>query len=596
MWRFSGRPKLAVGLGLAAVTFLGIACNLAIPARQLTQFDASEAVNPGTQPAQVSVSLDESRATSAEIGPEGGTLSATGADGTRFTLEIPKDAMVETVEIKMTPISSFDGLPWKNSGLIGAVQLEPEGQTFYAYVSLTIQPAVDVPADQVVPVGARGADHDLYMPIIDPKSSALVLKLDHFSSAGATKGLLADTEPWRQRLGGDVEDRLSSILNQEIDRARQSLSSGDQGPVLDPALTAWFIATWKKDVLQPRLAAANENCAAGRLAIETVLRMWRLQELLGDHTDLGISVSDLFPTVGRVCIKEEYELCRDQHIIHRILPALVGLARQSELLGLHDLSSSDVQRSAIEQVEAEGWDLARKCLQFEVQFESKATMGTGDGSFTSKVEATVEVRLDPSGQRLLEIKGSGPLDNTEYDFNPTLCRATGITGGGTFQVLKLNWVDAPPDANHPYGHVTAIHLTYDPGDTSESAKVTCSGAPPVTIPPSPMWTMAFEALHMDEMAGTTAGQTPPLDLSGIFGSAGAGNLPGVPGGFTLPGSSSGGQSASQATDQGSGLTFTTQEWAVRGGELFAQKEWQTAVNMTTTGSEEGWFKLIHKPQ
>ena len=178
----------------------------------------SQAVDPNTQPIKVTTKLDESHSATAIIGADGGTLSATGADGTRFTLEIPPKALEETIEVSMIPITSMDGLPWK-SGPVAAVQLEPDGQTFYDYVTLTIEPTSDIPVDQVIPIGASGPDHSAYIPNLDPKSKVLKLKLDHFSSAGATKGLLADIEPWRQRLGGDVEARLNSIVATEIANA-----------------------------------------------------------------------------------------------------------------------------------------------------------------------------------------------------------------------------------------------------------------------------------------------------------------------------------------------------------------------------------------
>ena len=225
----------------------------------------SQAVDPNTKPIQVTTTLDESHTATAIIGPDGGKLSAAGADGTRFTLEIPPKALEETIEVSMTPITAMDGLPWK-SGPVVAVQLEPDGQTFYDYVTLTIEPASDIPVDQVIPIGASGADHSAYIPNLDPKSKVLKLKLDHFSSAGATKGLLADIEPWRQRLGGDVEARLQSIMAAEIARERQAALMGQENPT-DPAFWDYIEKTWRQYVLNPRLAAAGDNCAAGRLAI-----------------------------------------------------------------------------------------------------------------------------------------------------------------------------------------------------------------------------------------------------------------------------------------------------------------------------------------
>jgi hypothetical protein len=260
----------------------------------------------------------------------------------------------------------------------------------------------------------------------------------------------------------------------------------------------------------------------------------------------------------------------------------------------------------MDQVEAEGWDLARKCLTFELQFESTAAMSTGDGSYTSKVEATIKVEMvapgemqtDAVGRIINLIQGSGPLDNTDFEFKPKRCSATGITGGGTFQAVSLDWQAAPPDGNYPYGHVKAIHLTYDPGNTSESVRVSCSGRPTVTQPPQPLWTMAFEALHMSELSGTSAAGAGPSipDLGSLLGGSGIPSLPGLPGASNLPALGGETQPGSGGSNPGSGMNFTTTGWAVRGGELFAQKEWQTSVAMTTTGTEEGSFKLYHKPQ
>ena len=593
---------------LALLAAAGLACNLGnvSGAGGGSNLDASVAVSPDTEPIRVALTLDQSHSASAEIGPAGGTLKATGGDGSTFTLEVPPDALSLAVKINMTPILSMDGIPWKSEGLV-AVQLEPDGQTFAAPVKLIIQPAEDIPIGEIVPVGATGPDKDLYMPMVDPGSSGLTLDLEHFSSAGASKGLLADTEPWRQRLGGDVETRLSSVASEELMTILQAGARGeDTAKALDD-LWGWLIPTWKQYVLDPRLAASKDSCAEARLAIETARSMEALMARWHRSEDIGIHWADLYPGTAQICLQEEYELCRDQHIIHRILDVLVDTERQSTLAGISTTVTGELPSNPTEmdQILAQGWDLARKCLTFELQFESTVDMGTGDGSFTSSVESTVEIQLDPStalfdenGQRTSGLTGTADLTNTDYEFRPNHCSATGITGGGTFQVLSLNWTSAPPDDFYPYGHVTAIHLTYDPGNTSESAKVNCTGAAEVTLPPAPMWTMAYEALHLDELGSTSgAGPAPSIpDLGSLLGGSGLSGIPGLPGGSVIPGTDSQGASGSSASNSGSGMSFTATEWAVRGGELFAQKEWQTSVTMTTKGTEEGSFKLYHKPQ
>jgi hypothetical protein len=589
--------KLRILTVITALAVATSACNLSnlMPfsnSNTTSNQKFSQVIDPKTQPIQVTTTLDQSHATTAIIGPDGGTLSTTGADGSRFTLEIPPKALVETIEVSMIPITSMDGIPWK-SGPVAAVQLEPDGQTFYGYVTLTIEPAGDIPVDQAIPVGASGPGHDLYIPAVDPKSATLQLKLGHFSSAGATKGLLADTEPWRQRLGGDVEARLGSIVAAELEREKQAILAGQQ-PNTDPNFWDEVQQTWIQYVLKPRLAAAGQNCAAGQLALQTVLSMQRQAALGGWIFSPGINLLDLIAKVGKVCLQEEYELCRDQHIIHRMMSVVRGIERQNQLLGVYDAGQGDTSAAALAQLEAEGWDLARKCLHFELRFKSTANMSTADGSYTSTVEATVPIELNASG---LALEGSADLINTDFSMKPKKCSAQTTPGGGTFKVISLVPIDAAPDANHPYGYVKAIHLTYAPGYTSEKVIEICPGAKPAIFPPMGLWSMAFQALHVQDMGGGGQGNgnSPLPDIGNLLGGMGISNLPNVPGLPQMPG---GGQSqgGSNQTSQDNGPTFLAKEWAVRNGELFASKQWDLTVNLATSGEESGTFELYHKPQ
>src|SRR5689334_11573021 len=71
-------------------------------------------------------------ATTATIGPEGGTLSA-GGD----VLHVPAGALSAPQAITMIPLSSLGGSPL--GGSFGAVQLEPTGLHFLVPATLTIQ-------------------------------------------------------------------------------------------------------------------------------------------------------------------------------------------------------------------------------------------------------------------------------------------------------------------------------------------------------------------------------------------------------------------------------------------------------------------------
>jgi len=109
-----------------------------------------------------------------------------------------------------------------------------------------------------------------------------------------------------------------------------------------------------------------------------------------------------------------------------------------------------------------------------------------------------------------------------------------------------------------------------------------------------LWTLAYQALHAMETAGSGPGNSSAPDLGSILGGMGISNLPSVPGMPQLPGGGSQG-GAGQAS-QADGPTFTATQWAVRNGALFAQKEWSLSVNLATSGTEDGSFKLYHKPQ
>ena len=85
------------------------------------------------------------------------------------------------------------------------------------------------------------------------------------------------------------------------------------------------------------------------------------------------------------------------------------------------------------QIEAEGWDLARKCLHFELDFQSTAKMSTADGSYTSTVEAIVKIDLNVD---TFKLEGSAELTNTDFTMKPKKCTAVTTPGGATFKVVS----------------------------------------------------------------------------------------------------------------------------------------------------------------
>ncbi|HEY8491482.1 MAG TPA: hypothetical protein VIO14_10875, partial [Dehalococcoidia bacterium] len=281
-------------------------------------------------PITVTPVLDESRRAEGVIPASGGSLRATGADGTTFQLDVPAGALAVDTLIRMTPVSRLDGMPFGSAPY--AVQLEPDGLQFYDFATLTITPSQEIPVDQQIPFSYKGTGQNLALalPVVD--SRQIQVRLLGFSGYGVTKGLLAEIEPVRARLGGEAESRLQSELAAHLIQARQAQLLGGEAGDFD--MDGW-LRRYREQVLRPRLAAAGESCAAARLAIQTVLALERQSQILGGAANVGDdTLRSLAQTAADVCLKEEYELCRDEHTIHRIIPVWLTLHRQAQILGL----------------------------------------------------------------------------------------------------------------------------------------------------------------------------------------------------------------------------------------------------------------------
>jgi len=89
-------------------------------------------------PLSVQASFSETVASSAVIGPSGGTIEVTDEHGVNYSLTIPPQAIGTDLEIKMSPINTIEGWPL-DGGFLGGVQLEPEGWLLDEIATLTIR-------------------------------------------------------------------------------------------------------------------------------------------------------------------------------------------------------------------------------------------------------------------------------------------------------------------------------------------------------------------------------------------------------------------------------------------------------------------------
>jgi hypothetical protein len=132
-------------------------------------------------PAPATPVLDTVRAAGAEVGPAGGSVVATAANGTTYTLTIPRGALRRPTAITLTPVTALTGLP-RPVELVAAVHGAPEGLRFALPAKLTItlpQPPSGVLLGLVLP------DDGATFQVVNAAHTAaatLTARVEHFST------------------------------------------------------------------------------------------------------------------------------------------------------------------------------------------------------------------------------------------------------------------------------------------------------------------------------------------------------------------------------------------------------------------------------
>jgi hypothetical protein len=399
---------------------------------------------------KVTPTLDTERAVTETIGFAGGTISATAADGTVFTLTIPAQSVRQRTQITMTPVSKLDGLPFGN-GTDVTVDLQPSGLVFDVPATLSIEPATPIPAGEQILYGYSEDRLVFAEPVL--KADGIAIVVPHFSGYGATKGFMGDVEEVRKRIGGSAEERIASEMRAVMQAAHQAEKRGEPPPRFGYPLQPYF-EQYEREVIEPRLAAAGQSCAAGRSAMITVLGYSRMRALLGYEDDNVMpQVADLLEnTVAPKCMDEEYAMCVNEHIVHRIAVAYLGIDRQLALLGIEN---SPVLAKMKQQV--------NNCLHFDLEFkvDTRFELDTRsiNQSYMSYAESTelftelvfdMDKTLGNQGASYFE-PSSGPMESLKQVYRQT---APGCVPG-----TVSSWSDT--------GHFLAMDLGIDSGDTDK---------------------------------------------------------------------------------------------------------------------------------
>ena len=494
--------------------------------------DSAAVFRPTQTPIDLTVTPETGNTVTALIPAAGGELSATGADGTVYTLTIPDKALMADTEISMTPVAAVKGLP--TGGVVTfAVQLAPDGLHLDDFATLTITPAVALPVDQQVPFGYEAAGTGMFLALPVVKDPRIQLRILHFSGYGVTKGLLADLGPVRQRLGGDAEARMNSQIAEAFARERVLEQSGQPVALTFHDGMRSLLDEFQRLVVDPRVAAAGSSCANARLALESLLNLSKQRQLLFGGEEEAFPVS-LQTTLSRLCTQEEYELCRDDHVVWRIIPVILSFEHLRQTLGVPDEAEWSFERN-----------LAAKCLTFEVRFDSTASVQQGPVRAVSSVTSKVFIAFDPES---LHVTGHSSLINTSYKVTSSVsgdCSIKSTRGGSDLKVTDLSFVITPGTKSDDPGTLKDLVLTYMPAQTTETGSISCPGAPAQPFS-SLRWSDLYLGIHASE----------------------------------------------KAKEEGA---YSTKEWQVKQAAKMGMKEWDLTSSAAGI-KENGTFELYHEPR
>lgn len=225
------------------------------------------------RPLSMSITLDRTRAAKAFITTAGGTITATSADGTRYTLTIPKDGLFEDDTITVIPVAATGGHRIGSDGPAAAVQFEPEGLRFVTPATLRIDPSIPIPRENQVSLGRHGTGQNVHLEPLDAASPGIVMPILHFSGAGtgmiyAGDGIWMPKVNWADYTPEEFEDRARQYISELMREQRRRAEAGEEpDPEVATRLRQVMAEEWRR-VIKPILDRAAVT-ASTRTTIST---------------------------------------------------------------------------------------------------------------------------------------------------------------------------------------------------------------------------------------------------------------------------------------------------------------------------------------
>jgi hypothetical protein len=438
-------------------------------------------------------------------------MTVTAGDGTRFTLVVPQGALLSEIEITMTPVSHVGEFPF-SGGLVAAVQLEPEGLLLWEPASLTIEPAVPIDVTEQLSFTwhGQGKRFHLYPLQVDP--SSITMKLVHFSGYGVGRGtdVEADELPPlplpEDELFPLPQDKLESDTEKQTRKERKErnkkkltkkkLKKRKRQMCVDFSRAHLNAFKILKDQFDKAVASRDEGWL--RCLLNQALkweRFSRIEEAFAECQPAELTAAYAILTEFRlsafgILADKAYERCGSN-----VAEALMLIRLEKEARQYQSWYSDGVTEIRFKILADQIKEKAKKCAQFELQFESVIN----SEQYVSHVRAKVMIKYEPGKTPLAE----APLEYVSFTSKDP-CLIVLSYKGSTFTVkdmeFDLNTREGGECSGAPESEATLISMAIlpftDPPDLAEVK--TCE--PPLITFPLQHWGGLFAAVfHAKEL-------------------------------------------------------------------------------------------------
>lgn len=501
-WRVRGATRLQIEPGVGNV--LGAASAIVYPIATTTYTltatnehgsttaTATYTVNelPPPDPIAVSARPDAGRAAAASIGVEGGVVEATGADGTRYTLSVPPEALLYTEVITLTPVAAIDNMPF-TTPRTHAVSVAPEGLLFIEPATLTITPpASATESGRMVGFAYQGTGAEFHLRTLSQNGeaelaqagTAVAMSVVTAESFGAAP--VDDVEllaPLVRRPPSEPSDRTEHVNNATD---KDSLTPNQRR-----LLNLLLLQNEFEILVDRRLTAASQNPEGpAPFDLESAVRAyikWRAEvrqagleeQFRSEISRANLSLGEALRKAGALAS----ERCNQGRPAQGF--ALQRYMSYAKRFGLTNTYAALEERLA-------------SCWIFRLTFQSYMDQQDGEVRMEYEVKATLLLNYQPGGQMI----GSTPLAWEHFSVTPVdgCTVTTGPHQNGTFKAdgegfgLRIQPVSrSSPNVN--------FQLTYQVGEPTAKWTFVCDD---LTIPyTSPFWWVAYYQTHADERQG-----------------------------------------------------------------------------------------------